>query len=91
MESHFMNAFWTLRKEIGEPESRQDYWDDAVPKIEALAQKYDDFFCRNMALLILFDLELRSGMREHSDARDSLYMYNRWRELKGLPKVEVIT
>ena len=95
LESSFMNEYWKLRKEIGQPEDRQEYWDEMYDKLNQLWEKFDkDDYITNILLACFDDLEQRSshdvGGKFYHGKDASLKFLNEIRKKKGLPMLQEV-
>ena len=90
IETPFMNDFWALRKAMGEPEDRQEYWSELMNSANSLAEKYNrDPYIVVMLLGCIEDLEKRCpGSERKGDM--ALKFLNDQRAKQGLPKVGVV-
>ena len=95
MESAFMNEYWRVRKEIGQPEDRQEYWSEINNRLTEIWDRYNrDDYISNVLMACIDDLEQRSsyetGAKFYKGKDATLMFFNEIRKRKGLPPVGVI-
>ena len=91
-ESAFMSAFWKFRKEVGEPEKSDSYWDALVKKADALAEQFGrDPYTDSMIVLCVDELDIRGTQMFGSNYPKSKDLFletvNRLRRKRGLPEL----
>ena len=95
MESAFMNEYWKVRKEIGQPEDRNEYWNEVLEILADIGDRYNrDDYIVNVLIACADDLEQRSsevtGAKFYKGKDATLMFFNEIRKRKGLPPVGVI-
>lgn len=97
IESPFMQEYWKLRKEYGEPEDRNDFWSELVENrpghkqgvVYEIAEKYgNDPYVECILLAFIDDLDARQSKWE--PGKLTLSFMNELRRRRNLPKVGVI-
>ena len=87
-ESSFMNDYWSFRKQIGEPENSDAYWDFVVNGINQLEERHKEPYFQNILMDCVFDLEIRARGIESKYATDTderwLRAINKARGKRGL-------
>ena len=96
IETPFMNDYWRVRKEIGQPEDRQEYWDEVNQKLTDLSERYgNDEYVDCVLLACVYDLGKRSSYESRGNMHDedlTLTFLNKLRKKQGLkPLTEVTT
>lgn len=97
IEAPFMNEFWKLRKEYGEPEDREAYWAYLISGYKdsqgehkgyliELSEKHErDPFTDNLLLAFVDDIDGRFNGKSAGEI--TLNFFNLLRTKRGLPKV----
>ena len=94
-ESSFMSVYWKFRKETGEPEDTEGYWQETCRKVNEIGDQFNlDPYVTGILMICLDDLEKRAHEKFGHGFKYANYdlvigTINRMRARRGLPEVGV--